>query len=131
MSYLLAANLQAPEFGLWALVAMRALRYAHFESWAAIGLGLLVLGAIPLAWLGLRQRQARRRRAVGEWVFAAIVVAATFGLRPLWPYDGSDRQVFAYSFLLFVGWNAVIQALLSTLARRFGGRARRREPTEI
>src|SRR5947207_10406577 len=69
VSYVLATNLQAPEFGVWALVAMRAIRYARFETWAAVGLGLLVLGALPLAWLGLRQREARRRRAIGEWVF--------------------------------------------------------------
>jgi|GraSoiStandDraft_5_1057265.scaffolds.fasta_scaffold95995_2 hypothetical protein len=116
VSYLLASWLAAPELGLWALVAMRAIRYALFETWAAIGLGLLVIAALPLAWLAFRQRKARPTKAIGEWAFAAIIVAVLFGLPAVWPYDAGDRQVFAYSFLLFIGWNSVIQALLSTLA---------------
>ena len=95
---------------------MRAIRQARFETWAAIGLGLLVVAALPLAWLAFRQRQARASKAIGEWAFALIVLVATLGLRMVWPFDGSDRQIYAYSFLLFIGWNAIVQALLTTLA---------------
>lgn len=116
VSYLLASTLAAPEFGLWALVAMRAIRYARFETWAAIALGLLVIAALPLAWVAVRQREARRSKALGEWGFAAVVIVVMFALRSAWPFDASDRQVYAYSFLLFVGWNAVVQALLTTVA---------------
>lgn len=116
VSYLLASWLAAPELGLWGLVAMRAIRYVRFETWAAIGLGLLMIAVLPLAWFAFRQRDARPSKATGEWAFAVIVFLVAFGLRTAWPYDGSDQQVYAYSFLLFMGWNSVIQALLSTFA---------------
>ena len=115
VSYLLAANLHAPELGLWALVATWAIRDARYDNWAAIALGLLVVAALPLAWVALRQREPSRSRATGEWVIAAIVICLLFSLRQVWPYDGSDRQVFVYSFLLFIGWNALVQTVLSTL----------------
>lgn len=117
VSYLLAASLAAPEFGLWALLAMRVIRYARFETWAALGLGLLVVAALPLAWLAFHQRRrSRRSRPLGEWVFVAVVVAFTAGLRTLWEYDASDRQIYVYSFLLFIGWNGAVEASLGTLA---------------
>lgn len=137
VSYLLASWLAAPELGLWALVAMRAIRYARFETWAAVGLGLLVIAALPLAWLAFRRREARPSKALGEWAFAATVAAIVLGLRLVWPYDSGDRQVIAYSFLLFIGWNAVVQALLSTITilvyRHVGDLApagKRRGPTQ-
>ena len=136
-SYLLAANLHAPELGLWALVATWAIRDARYDGWAAIALGVLVVAALPLAWLALRQREPSRSRATREWVIAAIVIGLLFSLRLVWPYDGSDRQVFAYSFLLFIGWNALVQAVLSSLAIAVHGRKdhagaanRTRKPSE-
>ena len=117
VSYLLAAALAAPEFGLWALLAMRVLRYARFETWAALGLGLLVVATLPLAWLAFHQRRrSGRSRLLGEWTFVAAVVAFTVGLRTLWAYDASDRQIYVYSFLLFIGWNGAVEAALGTLA---------------
>lgn len=121
-SYLLAANLHAPELGLWALVASSAIRDAKYDGWAAIALGVLVVAALPLAWLAFRQRESRRSRAIGEWVIAALVIGLMFALRVVWVYDGSDRQVFVYSFLLFMGWNALVQAMLSSLAIAVRGR---------
>jgi len=117
VSYLLASSLAAPEFGLWALLAMRVLRYVRFETWAALALALLVIAALPLAWLAFRQRRRlRRSRLLGEWVFVAVVVAFTACLRTLWEYDASDRQIYVYSFLLFIGWNGAVEAAIGTLA---------------
>jgi FtsH-binding integral membrane protein len=122
VSYLLAANLHAPELGLWALVATWAIRDAKYDNWAAIAFGLIVVAAPPLAWLAFRQRETRRSRAIAEWVVGAVVIGLVFSLRVVWPYDGSDQQVFVYSFLLFIGWNALVQAVLSSLAIAVHGR---------
>jgi hypothetical protein len=112
---------------------MRAIRYARFETWAAVGLGLLVIAALPLAWLAFRRREARPSKAAGEWAFAATVAAIVLGLWLVWPYDAGDRQVIVYSFLLFAGWNAIVQALLTTLAigppRRANPAVLTKEPT--
>jgi MFS family permease len=116
VSYLLAAWLAAPEFGLWALVATRAIRSARYDTWTMIALGILVVAALPLAWAALRHRANRPPRALADWAFAAVAIGCLFSLRVVWPYDDSDRQVFAYSFLLFFGWNALVQAVLSSLA---------------
>src|SRR5690242_15432888 len=115
VSYLAASALSAPEFGLWGLMAMRAVRYARFETWAAIALGLLVAAALPLVWVALRQREARPAKALGEWAFAVMVCVVVFGLHATWPFDAGNEQIYVYSFLLFVGWNAIVQALLSTI----------------
>jgi hypothetical protein len=61
------------------------------------------------------------------------MLVATLGLRMVWTFDGSDRQIYAYSFLLFIGWNAIVQALLTTLAvglpRRAAPAILTKEPT--
>lgn len=115
VSYLLASSLAAPEFGLWALLAMRVIRYARFETWAALALGLLVVAALPLAWLAFRQRNSRRPRLRRQWWLVAVVVAFTACLRAVWEYDASDRQIYIYSFLLFMGWNAAVEAAIATI----------------
>ena len=126
VSYLLASGLQSPEFGLWGLLGLWALAYARAHIWGAIVLVLAVLASLPLAWLAGRGRDAGSGRMLGEWVIAAVAFAGAFWLRRAWPFYGSDIQVFAYSFLLFVGWSALVEAAVDTAAligvRRRAGR---------
>jgi hypothetical protein len=124
VSYLLGRSLPTPEFGLWAWLALRAIHYAETNIAAAIGLGILVLSALPLAWLALRQREARWPKTIGECVVAVIVCGFTLWLRTVWPYDDSDRQIFAYSFLLFMGWSTALEAAFGTAGMVLFGRGR-------
>jgi hypothetical protein len=115
VSFVLTFTLGRPEFALWAGLAVRAFNYAKANTWAAIALGLFVLAALPLAWVGFREREIRVSKAILEWVITAIVLGFTFWLRTVWPYDGGGWQMLAYGILLFTGWNGVVESALSTL----------------
>lgn len=113
-SFVLMATLHAPELGLWAALAVGAFQYAKDNTWAAIALGLFVLAALPLAWVGFREREIRASKAILEWVITALVFAFILWLRTVWSYNGSGWQMLAYGILLFTGWNGVIESGLST-----------------
>jgi hypothetical protein len=114
-SFVLMMALHAPEFALWPGLAIGAFQYAKANTWAAIALGLFVLAALPLAWVGFREREIRVSKAILEWVITGIVFAFIFWLRTVWPYNQSGWQMLAYAFFLFVGWNGVVESSLSTL----------------
>jgi hypothetical protein len=128
-SFALMTALHAPEFALWPGLATGAFQYAKDNTWAAIALGLFVLAALPLAWVGFREREIRVSKAILEWVITAIVFAFIFWLRTAWPYSGSGWQMLAYGLLLFVGWNGVVESLLSTLV--IVGHVRRNRPRPV
>ena len=114
-SFVLMAAFHAPEFALWPGLAMGAFQYAKANTWVAIALGLFVLAALPLAWVGFREREIRVSKAILEWVITGIVFAFLFWLRTVWPYDDSGWQMLAYGIILFTGWNGVVESSLSTL----------------
>lgn len=113
--YVLTAALGTPEFALWAGLAMGAFGYAKAHIWAAIALAVFVLAALPLAWVGFREREIRVSKAILEWVITGLVLAFIFWLRTVWPYSGSGWQMLAYGILLFTAWNGVVESALSTL----------------
>ena len=115
VSFALTFTLGTPEFALWAGLAVGAFNYAKANTWAAIALGLFVLAALPLAWVGFREREIRVSRAILEWVITGIAIAFILWLRTVWPYDDSGWQVLSYGILLFAAWNAVVESSLSTL----------------
>jgi hypothetical protein len=116
ISMLLMIALNAPEFAFWPGIAVAAFVYAQAHTWAAVVFGIVALAALPLAWVAFKEREIRSSKAILEWVITILVLWFTFWLRTVWPYSGSGWQLLAYAFLLFIGWNGVIEASLSTLA---------------
>jgi hypothetical protein len=113
-SFVLTFGLHALEFALWAGIAIALIDYAKANTWAAVALGVFVLASIPLAWVSFREREIRVSKAILEWVITAMVLAFTFWLRTVWPYE-SGWQLWVYGLLLFAGWNGVVESSLSTL----------------
>lgn len=116
VSFLLGAILPTPEFGYWAFLSIEWWYDAQRNLWLAIALAALAVAALPLMWIAVRQRRSRAPNLRRDWGFAAAVVIATALLRVVWPYHDSDPQILVYSFLLFIGWNAVVDAAIGTLA---------------
>jgi hypothetical protein len=116
VSFVLAFALHAPEFGLWAGLAMVAIGYAKTNLWVALGIGAFVLISLPLAWVFFREQQIQLSRIILQWVIAALVTGGTFWLRSGWPYENSGWQIIVYGIILFAGWSALIEATLGTLA---------------
>jgi hypothetical protein len=117
VSFVLTAALHAPEFALWAGLAMSAVQYAKANGgWAAIALVVFVLAALPLAWIGFREREIRASKAILEWVITAIIFLFIFWLRTVWVDDTTGWRIILFGFLLFTAWNGVIESAMSTLA---------------
>jgi hypothetical protein len=114
-SFVLFGLFHMPELGLWFVLAAWAVGYATSNTWAAVGLAALVLAALPLAWVGVREREIRISKAILEWVITALIFAFIFWLRTVWPYDDNGWQLILFAFLLFTAWNGVIESAMSTL----------------
>jgi hypothetical protein len=114
-SFVLVRLFDMPELGLWFVLAVSAVECATSNIWAAVALAVLVLAALPLAWVGVREREIRISKAILEWVITALLFAFIFWLRTVWPYSGSGWQLILFAFLLFGTWNGVIEAAMSTL----------------
>jgi hypothetical protein len=115
VSYLLATRLGLPQFGLWGALALWAMGYAGTHAWAAVGLIALVLLALPLAWVALKEEAARASAVIGAWATAVVFSGFTYWLSTVWPYDGSMVQGSVLAFFLLGSWIAVCEAVLGTL----------------
>lgn len=122
----LALLCNAPEFSFWPGLAAVVWDYAKANLWAAVTGGLLMLAALPLAWVALRERETRLSAPILEWVIVGLVLWFTLWLHSVWPYTASGWQFLAYGVLLFAAWNTVVEASLSTLAIVLAHRAARR-----
>lgn len=114
-SFVLWRLLHMPELGLWFVAAQWSAEYAKANGWAAVALAAFVLSALPLAWVGIREREIRISKAILEWVITALMFAFILWLRTLWPYSGNGWNLILFAFLLFATWNGVIESTMSTL----------------
>jgi len=115
VSFVVAILFHAPDFSFWGFLAAVAIKYASTNIWAAVALAVLVLAALPLAWVALREHQARLSSAIGAWVAAIAFGGGTIWLSTVWPYDGSGWQVLTFALLELLAWAALMDAGLSTL----------------
>jgi hypothetical protein len=116
LSYVLVVWFHMPEFGLWFGLGMVAVDYARGNIWVAIGLGLFVLAALPLAWIAYREQQVQVSKTILQWIIAAGVIFGMFWLRTNWPYEKDGWQLFSYGIIMFTGWAAFTEAMLATLS---------------
>jgi hypothetical protein len=115
VSYVLANTLHQPEFGFWFLLGEIAFDLARDNTWVAVGLGIFVLAALPLAWVAYREQQVVISTTIMQWIIGASSVLGLFWLRTAWPYNGNGWQLFTYGILMFAAWAAVTEAALATL----------------
>jgi hypothetical protein len=129
VSFMLTA-FGAPEFSLWARLAGGALGYAGSSIWAALGLIVFCLAALPLAWVAYREQQISVSTIIKAWVIAAMLLVGMFWLRTAWRYDDTGSQRLVYGLILLGGWGAVIEATLGTLRLMEHVRANRPQPAQ-
>jgi hypothetical protein len=115
VSFVLMTILGTPELGLWAALGVAAIEAARANGWVALALVVLVFAALPLAWVGFREREIRISKAILEWVLTALIFAFIFWLRHVWPFSRNGWQLLIFAFLIFTAWNGVIEAAMSTL----------------
>lgn len=127
-SFLLTAVFHAPEFSLWARLGLAALAYAKTNNWAAIGLVIFALAALPLAWVAFREQQIRASSTILAGLIAIIAFGGMFWLRTAWPYDQSVWQAVVYAVIMLSGWSAVIETGLGVLGIVLHVRASRPVP---
>ena len=89
--------------------------YAEANIWAAVALAIFALATIPLTWVAFREQELRVSSTILAYVMAAIILGVMFWLRTVWPYNDSAWQIIAYGIIMFVGWSALIEAMLGTL----------------
>jgi hypothetical protein len=128
VSYILAVLLHMPEFGFWFGMAMLGVDSAKSNIWVAIGIGLFVLAAVPLALVAYREQQVQVSKIILQTIIAAGVIFAMFWLRTNWPYEDSGWQLITYGIILFAGWAALIEATLGILAITAHTRRNRPKP---
>ena len=118
VSYLLSQALHAPEFGLWANLAVMALDYAKTNSWAGIVLGVCVVAAPVLVWVAYREHEVRMSRAIGEWAIAAVLSGVILYLRTNWPdnLSNTEARFWVFNLLLFAAWNRAVAGMLTAYA---------------
>ncbi len=129
VSYILAVWLHMPEFAFWVGLWMLTWEWARGNIWGAIGFGLFVLAALPLAWIAFREQQVQASRIILAWIIAAGVIFGMFWLRTNWPYENSGWQLFTYGVILFAACAASIEAMLGMLA--IMGHVRRNRPRKV
>lgn len=115
VSYVLTMTLHTTEFGLWMALAARAIDYAKANGWAAVALAALVLVALPLAWVGIREREIRFSKAILEWAITALIFLFIFWFRTVWVHDTTGWRIIIFGILLFTAWNGVVESTMSTL----------------
>jgi len=130
VSYVLWSALHAPELALWAVLAAAAIGYAKTNIWAAIGLIVFALAALPLAWVAYREQQVRASHTILAWLIAIMAISGMFWLRTAWPYDGSSWQSIVYAIIMFGGWTTLIEAGIATLGIVAHVRASRPVPAQ-
>ena len=114
LSFLLTVNFGLPQFYLGAAAAKLALDYANGHLWAMGCLGLFVLAALPLAWVGFKEHASPLSRVIGHWIASGLGAAGLYWLATAWALDGTNGQAVVFSFLLFCLWAQLCETLLGT-----------------
>lgn len=129
LSYVLVSWFHMPEFAFWLGVWWMVFDAARGNVWVAIGLGIFVLAALPLAWIAYREQQVQVSKIILQWIIAAGVIFFIFWLRTQWPYERSGWQLFVYGVIMFAGWAALTEGMLGALA--IAGHVRRVRPKPV
>jgi hypothetical protein len=129
VSYILAMWFHMPEFGFWFGLWLVVFDAARGNVWIAVGLGLFILAALPLAWIAYREQQVQASKILLQWIIAAGVIFFMFWLRTQWPYDKSGWQMITYGIIMFAGWAALTEGMLGALA--IAAHVRRARPRPV
>jgi hypothetical protein len=128
VSYILAFWLHMPEFGLWVGLWWAVIDAAHGNLWVAVGLGVFVLSALPLAWVAYREQQVQVSHIILQWIVAAGLIFFMFWLRTQWPFESSGWQLIIYGLIMYAGWAALTEGMLGALAIAWHVRRARPRP---
>jgi hypothetical protein len=115
ISYLLAFVFNAPEFGLWAVLAMGALDYAKTNLWVAVAIVAFALAALPLAWVALREQETKLSSTILAYVLTGMTSGFVIWLDTNWSYDGDGWQIIAYGILLLFICSLIVEGALGTI----------------